>query len=468
MAERLLHLNVNGNGLAKPPNSWRRSDPPTWFLDVARWEQLGRIAERGLLDAVFLADHLGATDFSKPWHAFDPFMLQTAVARATSHIGLVATLSATFYQPWDVARRAATLDLASGGRAAVNIVTSGEDAAAALYGRGTLPERDVRYARAEEVLIAVKRLWDSWDQGALVADPAAGELVKDSLVPTVDYDGTHVGFTARFQFPRSVQGRPVIVQAGASPRGIDLAAQHADAVFCAVNTIPTAQEFYRTLKARAAAHGRDPDELLILPGLNITLGGTEAEARARRADLDGPAVVNAASLGALSAQLGVPVDLLAVDRTLPWDFIDSHEWRPRSVGAATSVLSVARRENLTVRQLLERRAHAQNALVGTPEQVADEMEAWFTQQAADGFNINFDIFPSGLEQVSDHLVPELQRRGIFRREYTSTTLRGHYGLPPLSREARPGPGAGATVASPATAAAAATAPAHVWPGDLRA
>ncbi|MCK9922315.1 NtaA/DmoA family FMN-dependent monooxygenase [Frankia sp. AgPm24] len=437
MAERLLHLNVNGNGLAKPPNSWRRSDPPTWFLDFARWEQLGRIAERGLLDAVFLADHLGATDFSSPWHAFDPFMLQTAVARATRHIGLVATLSATFYQPWDVARRAATLDLASGGRAAVNIVTSGEDAAAALYGRGVLPERDVRYARAEEVLIAVKRLWNSWDPAALVADAEAGELVHEHLVPTVDYDGAHVGFTGRFQFPRSAQGQPVIVQAGASPRGIDLAAQHADAVFCAANTIPTAQEFYRTLKARAAAHGRNPDELLILPGLNITLGGTEAEAKARRADLDGPATVDAASLSALSTQLGIPVDLLVVDRTLPWDVVDSPEWRPRSVGAATAVLSVARREGLTVRQLLERRVHAQNALVGTPEQVADEIEVWFTQRAADGFNINFDIFPSGLEQVADQLIPQLQRRGIFRREYTSTTLRGHYGLPPLAPDASP-------------------------------
>ena len=429
MTQRFLHLNINGNGLAKPPNSWRQSTPPTWFLDFDSWERLGQISERGLFDAVFLADQLGATDFSKPWHAFDPLMLQTAVARATNHIGLIATLSATFYQPWDVARRTTTLDVASGGRAGVNIVTSGEDAAAALYGRGPLPERDFRYGRAEDVLTAVKQLWDSWDPDALVADPTTGELVDDNLVPTVDYDGDYVGFRARFQFPRSVQGRPIIVQAGASPLGIELAAEHADAVFCAANTIQTAQEFYRNLKARAAAHGRNPDELLILPGLNITLGSTEAEAKARRAELDGPVAADAAGVRSLAAQLGVPEGLLELDKTLPWDFFDSPQWRPRSIGGANSVLSVARRDDLTVRDILERRANAQNAIVGTPEQVADEIEAWFTQRAADGFNINFDIFPSGLEQVADYLVPELQRRGIFRKEYESTTLRGHYGLP---------------------------------------
>lgn len=436
MAQRLLHLNVNGNGLAKPANSWRQSTPPTWFLDFASWEKLGQIAERGLFDAVFLADHLGATDFHKPWHAFDPFMLQIAVARATSHIGLVATLSATFNQPWDVARRAITLDIASGGRAAVNIVTSGEDSAAALYGRGPLPDREFRYGRAEEVLEAVKQLWESWDPDALVADTTTGELVDDSKVPTVDYDGEHVGFSARFQFPRSVQGRPVIVQAGASPLGIELAAKHADAVFCAANTVPTAQDFYQTVKARAAFHGRNPDELLILPGLNITLGSTEAEAKARRAELLGPVVVDTAAVAALASLIGVPVDLLHLDKTLPWGFFESSQWRPRSIGSANAVLSVARRDNLTVRELLERRAHAQNAIVGTPEQVADEIEVWFTARAADGFNINFDIFPSGLEQIADHLVPELQRRGIFRTEYESTTLRGHYGLPPLALEAR--------------------------------
>lgn len=432
--QRRLHLNVNGNGLAKPVNSWRRSDPPTWFLDFASWRKLGQIAERGLLDAVFLADHLGDTDFTKPWHGFDPFMLQTAIAGATTHIGLVATLSATFNQPWDVARRAATLDIASGGRAAVNIVTSGDDTAAALYGRNPLPDRDFRYGRAEEVLIAVKQLWDSWEPGALVADPRTGELVDQSKVSTVDVDGEFVGLQARFQFPRSVQGRPVIVQAGASPRGIELAAKHADAVFCAANTVPTAQAFYRNLKARAAAHGRNPDELLVLPGLNITLGGTESEANTRRADLVGQLVVDSASVDALAAQLGVPADLLILDDTLPWDFFDSPQWRPRSVGSATSVLSVARRDDLTVREVLERRANAQNAFVGTPEQVAGHIETWFTEGAADGFNVNFDVFPSGLEQVADYLVPELQRRGIFRTEYETTTLRGHYGLPALDRE----------------------------------
>jgi alkanesulfonate monooxygenase SsuD/methylene tetrahydromethanopterin reductase-like flavin-dependent oxidoreductase (luciferase family) len=265
-----------------------------------------------------------------------------------------------------------------------------------------------------------------------VADADEGRLVDDSLVPTVDFDGAHVGFRARFQLPRSVQGRPVIVQAGASPLGIELAARHADAVFCAANTVATAQDFYRNMKTRAASYGRDPEQLLVLPGLNITLGGTEAEARTRRAELVGPAVVDADAIAALATLLGVPVELLDLDKQLPWHYFDSPEWRPRSIGQAKSVLSVARRDSLTVRKVLERRANAQNAIIGTPEQVADEIEYWFTERAADGFNVNFDIFPSGLEQIADQLIPELQRRGIFRTEYGSGTLRGHYGLPPLT------------------------------------
>ena len=307
---RQLHLNVNGNGLAKPPNSWQHSDPPLWFLDFASWEKLGQIAERGLLDAVFLADVLPSADFTRPWHALDPFLTQTAVARATTRIGLVATLSSTYREPFDVARLAATLDLASGGRAGINVVTSGSDDAAALYGGGRLPDRDTRYGRADEFLTAVKQLWDSWEPGALIANPAAGVIVDDSLAPPLEFVGKHISFTARFQFPRSVQGRPAIVQAGGSPQGIELAAKHADAVFCQANTIPAGQEFYRTLKDRAAAHGRDPDEILVLPGLNITLGGTEEEAETRRAELVATGADEPTRLRAFANILGVPADLL--------------------------------------------------------------------------------------------------------------------------------------------------------------
>jgi alkanesulfonate monooxygenase SsuD/methylene tetrahydromethanopterin reductase-like flavin-dependent oxidoreductase (luciferase family) len=199
--------------------------------------------------------------------------------------------------------------------------------------------------------------------------------------------------------------------------------------------VPTAQAFYRNLKARAAAHGRNPDELLILPGLNITLGSTEAEAKARRAEVVGRVPLDAEGLRTLATQLGVPAELLVLDKSLPWDFFESPQWRPRSVGHANAVLAVARPDDLTVRQILERRANVQNAIVGTPEQAADEIEVWFTSRAADGFNINFDVFPSGLEQIADQLVPELQRRGIFRTEYESATLRGHYGLPELDTDA---------------------------------
>lgn len=311
----------------------------------------------------------------------------------------------------------------------INVVTSGSDDAAALYGGGRLPDRDTRYGRADEFLTAVKQLWDSWEPGALIANPAAGVIVDDSLAPPLEFVGKHISFTARFQFPRSVQGRPAIVQAGGSPQGIELAAKHADAVFCQANTIPAGQEFYRTLKDRAAAHGRDPDEILVLPGLNITLGGTEEEAETRRAELVATGADEPTRLRAFANILGVPADLLRLDSAPPWDYIDGPEWSPRSIGGAKAILDVARRETLTVRELLERGADAQRALVGTPEQVADSIGQWFTQRAADGFNLNFDVFPSGLEHIVDQLVPELQRRGIFRKDYESTTLRGHYGLP---------------------------------------
>jgi FMN-dependent oxidoreductase (nitrilotriacetate monooxygenase family) len=430
---RQLHLNVNANALGRAPGGWRLREDPLGFVDIGEWENLGRTAERGLLDGVFLAETLGfgQQDFTKPWNAIDPFIVLTAVARATTHVGLVATVSSTYRHPYHIARLASSLDLVSGGRAAINVVTTQSTRAGAQFGLDAHPDYDTRYARADEAIAVIKELWQSWDPDALVGDKETGELTDLSKVREVDYVGKHLKVNTWYQVPRSPQGHPVVLQAGASEQGIDLAAKHADAVFCAEHNLAQGKEFANKVKSRARdVYGRNPDEVLILPGLWPVLGSTEAEARERRDELESLNTDNVDSLVSLAKQIGVPVDSLELDRQLPWELIDSPEWKPTSFGFANSVLQAARAEDLTVRTLLDRHiaGGGHRMLVGTPEQVADEMEAFFIGGAADGFNLNHDFYPVGLDLIVDHLVPELQRRGIFRKEYESTTLRGHLGL----------------------------------------
>jgi FMN-dependent oxidoreductase (nitrilotriacetate monooxygenase family) len=430
---RQLHLNVNANALGRAPGGWRLRDDPLGFIDISEWENLGRTAERGLLDAVFLAETLGfgQQDFTKPWNAIDPFIVLTAVARATTHVGLVATVSSTYRHPYHIARLGSSLDLVSGGRAAINVVTTRSARAGAQFGLDAHPEYDTRYGRADEAISVIKELWQSWDPDALVGDKESGELTDLSKIREVDYVGEHLRVKTWYQVPRSPQGHPVVLQAGASEQGIDLAAKYADAVFCAEHNLAQGKEFARKVRSRARdVYGRNPDEVLILPGLWPVLGSTEAEARDRFDLLASLNSESADALASLAGQLGLPVDSLQLDRELPWDLINSPDWKPNSFGFANSVVEAARTDNLTVRGLLERNiAGGHRIVVGTPEQVADEIETFYTEGAADGFNLNHDFYPVGLDLIVDHLVPELQRRGIFRKEYESTTLRGHLGLP---------------------------------------
>ena len=433
MSTRQLHLNVNANALGRAPGGWRLRDDPLGFIDIGEWENLGRTAERGLLDAVFLAEAHGFSqqDFTKPWNAIDPFVVLTAIARATSHVGLVATVSSTYRHPYHIARLASSLDLASGGRAAINVVTTQSTRAGAQFGLDAHPERDSRYGRADEAIGVIKQLWQSWDPNALIGDKESGELTDLTRIREVRHLGEHLQVNAWYQVPRSPQGHPVVLQAGASAQGIDLAAKHADAVFCAEHSLAQGKEFARKVRSRAREiYGRNPDEVLILPGLWPVLGSTEAEARERYDLLVSLNTASTNTLATLAAQLGVPVDSLELDRQPPWDLINSPEWKPTSYGFANSVLQTARIENLTVRGLLERHVAGggHRVVVGTPEQVADDIEAFFTGGAADGFNLNHDFYPDGLDLIVDQLVPELQRRNLFRTEYESTTLRGHLGL----------------------------------------
>ncbi|CAN5850299.1 LLM class flavin-dependent oxidoreductase [soil metagenome] len=429
MSTRQLHLNVNVNSSGRHPASWRVQPDPLGFLDLDYFEEIGQLAERGLLDAVFFSDGFdyGAPAVSRPWQSLDPFIPLTAIARTTEHVGLVATVSSSFQHPYNIARTVASLDYVSGGRAAWNVVATRSAQAAPLFGLPELAAHEDRYARAEEAVQVVLGLWESWDRDALVADQESGKFADVGRIHPVQHSGTYFDVTGALNVPRSPQGRPVLLQAGGSPQGTALAAKYADAVFSVSHTLPGAKEFYRTVKDQAAQHGRADDDVVILPGLFPILGSTEAEARERKQWLDDVAGFDL-ELEALSATLGLQPGDLQLDKTLPWPLVEKAQVGA-SRGFASAILDLARRDDLTVRELLERNPNGHRSIVGTPEQVADDIETWFTGRGADGFNLNVDFFPDGLANIVDHLVPELQRRGIFRTEYATSTLRGHLGLP---------------------------------------
>jgi FMN-dependent oxidoreductase (nitrilotriacetate monooxygenase family) len=425
---RQLHLNVNVNSSGRHPASWRVQPDPVGFLDLDYFEEIGRLAERGRLDAVFFSDGFdyGAPAVSRPWQSLDPFIPLTAVSRVTEHVGLVATASSSFQHPYNIARVVSSLDRVSGGRAAWNVVATRSPAAAPLFGYDTMPSHDDRYQRAEEAVQVVLALWESWEPGALLADQASGKFADTERIHPIDFSGEHFRVRGALNVPRSPQGRPVLLQAGGSPQGAALAAKYADAVFSVSHTLPSAQDFYRAVKDQAAGHGRSRDQVVVLPGLFPVLGSTEADARERKQWLDEVAGFEE-ELEALSGTLGLEPGDLQLDRQPPWDKIEQASVG-LSQGFASAILDLARRERLTVRQLLDKNPNGHRSIVGTPEQVADSIEEWFTGRGADGFNLNVDFFPDGLVNIVDQLVPELQRRGLFRTDYESSTLRGNLGL----------------------------------------
>ncbi len=370
-------------------------------------------------------------------NALESTVLLGAIAARTTQIGLIGTASTTYNEPYNVARRFATLDHLSHGRAGWNVVTTAGDVAARNFGRDAALDHASRYRRAAEFVDVVLRLWDSWDDDALVADVDAGVLVDLERVDSIDHEGEHFRVAGPLTLPRSPQGRPVIVQAGASADGTAFAARYAEVVFTAAQELEAAVAHATDLRRRAVAAGRDPDRIVILPGLVPVVGSTEAEARAR---LDALAALapDGYAVGRLAHALGVPPELLEPDAQLPWSELPALDRVPSSETFFRIVTDVARRERLTVRELAARFGGGvgHRVVVGAPEQIADAMESWFHAGAADGFNLIPDAIPSGLRAFADHVVPELRRRGLVRRGYDATTLRGHYGLPVPVREGR--------------------------------
>ena len=433
---RQLHLNAFLMGVGHHEAAWRHPlTDPARLTDVGHFVDLAQIAERGLLDSVFFADGLsvGPNARHNIQAVFEPITLLAAIATATDHIGLIATASTSYHEPFNLARVFASLDHISGGRAGWNIVTSASDAEARNFNRDGALSHAERYHRAAEFVDVALKLWDSWEPGALVLDPASGVFAETGRIHPVEHAGTHFRVRGPLNTPRVPQGRPLLVQAGSSPDGRQFAARYAEAVFTAQQTLADAQEFATALKSATLAAGRDPDQLKILPGIVPIIGATEAAA-VRLAGEFQELIVTDYALAQLSQFLTVDLAGYPLDGPLPVlpgeDTIQAHQSRFKLI------VDLARRENLTIRQILQRlgggRGH--RVVAGTPEQIADELELWFAEGAADGFNVMPPYLPGGLTDFVDHVVPELQRRGLFRTEYTARTLRGHYGLPEVASD----------------------------------
>ncbi|MEU9341474.1 LLM class flavin-dependent oxidoreductase [Streptomyces sp. NPDC048278] len=430
---RQLHLNAFLMNTGHHEASWRlpESDPYA-HVDLAHYVGLARTAERGTFDSLFLADgpHLWGSVGQRPAGALEPLTLLTALATATEHIGLIATASTSYNSPYNLARKFASLDIISGGRAGWNIVTTAGAEAARNFGIDGEPAHAERYARAAEFLDVALKLWDSWEDDAIVADKAAGVWGDDAKIHPPRHRGPYFSVEGALNVPRSPQGYPLLVQAGSSEDGKAFAARYAEAVFTAQQTVEEARDFYADLKSRTAAAGRDPDHVKVLPGIVPVIGSTEAEARAHEQLLEDH-IVHRHGVANLERLLHLPAGTLELDGPLPAG-LPSEDAIEGAKSRYSLVVGLARRERLTVRQLIGRLGGGRGHLTfaGTPEQVADAIETWFAQGAADGFNIMPPVLPSGLETFVDHVVPILRARGLLREEYgPRRTLRERYGLP---------------------------------------
>jgi FMN-dependent oxidoreductase (nitrilotriacetate monooxygenase family) len=414
--------------------------------DFRHYARLAQTAERGKLHCYFSGDSQGyphisgrdafaATDYAGK---LEPTTLLAALAVVTRHIGLIATASTTYNEPYALARRFASIDHISGGRSGWNVVTSASDSEAHNFGRDVQMDHDDRYARAEEFVDVVKALWDSWEDGAQIRDRAAGRYFDTSMVHQLNHKGKYFKVAGPLNVGRAPQGHPIIVQAGGSDAGRALSARTADMIFTAQSSLDKAKVFYDDMKQRAAAFGRDPAKLLVIPSVQLMVRSTEAEAK--RADEELLALIpEALSLRTLSLQLGFDLSGYSPDDHLPEiPLTNGGQW------VQQQIIAMARTENLTIGALARRTSvsRASFSLSGTPEQIADMCETWFLEGGADGFSLSPNYLPGALDDFVDQVVPILQKRGLFRTEYEGETLRENLGLerPENSFVANPGLG----------------------------
>lgn len=425
LPERQMHMGVFVLGTGNHIAGWRYPGAADSFQSLAVIQEIARIAERGKFDLLFLGDSLtaGVNDHPSFTARFEPLTMLAALAATTTHVGLGATSSTTYGEPFLVARAFASLDHLSGGRAAWNAVTSSGPRAAANFGREH-PRHDARYEVAEEFVDVVRGLWDCWDDGAILADRATGQYIDPAKVRSLDHEGRFFKVKGPLNIGRCPQGQPIILQAGSSEVGLELAARTADVVFSVVQDFSEAQLAYRALKDRLPRFGRKAEDVAVLPGVMPVIGATDAEAREKLNTLQSFVTgSNAATL--LSNRLGMDVSGFPMDELVP-----ELPLPDTSHGFARAMLAKAKRENMTWRDLhnLTGAARGHWVICGTPAGIADTLEEWFRGHAADGFNILPPYFPGGFDDFVDQVVPILQERGLFRRDYTGTTLRDHLGL----------------------------------------
>jgi len=429
---RQLSLNLFIYPAGHHEAAWRYKDSqPERVFDITFYQSLARQAEAAKFDAVFFADGPSLPENIR-YSArvrFEPLTWLAAIAAATQTIGLIGTASTTYNEPYNLARLFAGLDHLSNGRAGWNIVTTSDPGAAVNFGLPAHPPLSERYERGREFVDVVTRLWDSWEDEAVVIDKASGVFADPDRVHRID----HVGRFFRVQGPlntaRSPQGRPVYVQAGSSEDGRSFAAQFAEAIFTAHQTVESARAFYTDIKNQAGLLGRNPAHIRVLPGISPFIGATQAEADRLEEEID-DLIQPAASLEQLRRMLGVDLTGHDLDAAFPRDIIDRSG--PRAANSRFQLVAdIVDRERPTIRQLIRRLAGARGhwVLAGTPDRIADAIQTWFETGAADGFNVMPPWLTGGFDIFVAEVVPILRRRGLFRTEYSGTTLRDHYGLP---------------------------------------
>jgi FMN-dependent oxidoreductase (nitrilotriacetate monooxygenase family) len=434
MAEKKqLHLTAFMRPVSLHTGAWRYPDSyPDANFNLKHLISFIQKLEAAKFDAFFMADHLAVLNMppealkrSHTVTSFEPFTLLSALSQVTDKIGLAATASTTYDEPYHIARRFASLDHLSNGRAAWNIVTTGNPESAKNFGLDEHKEHSERYKRAREFYDVVTGLWDSFADDAFIRDREKGIYFNPEKMHVLNHVGDDLKVRGPLNIARPVQGWPVIVQAGQSEPGRQLAAETAEVVFCSPRNLEAAKELYADIKGRVDKAGRNREHLKILPAALIVIGDSKEDAQAKRLKVDSFVHYDSA-IASLSVALGVDASKFDPDGPLPTDIPETNASKTSQAG----VIKLAKDENLTVRQLASRYGgYSGLAFVGTPESIADEWEFWLREEAADGFTVCLPFLPQGLDDVVDRLVPELQKRGLFRKDYEGTTLREHLGLP---------------------------------------
>lgn len=429
--QKTLHLTAFMRPVSLHTGAWRYPGSyPDANFNLTHLKSFIQKLEKAKFDAFFMADHLGLLNMpvealkrSHTVTSFEPFTLLSALSVVTDKIGLAATASTTYDEPYHIARRFASLDHISGGRAAWNIVTTGNPESSKNFGRDEHMEHGDRYKRAREFYDVVTGLWDSFADDAFVRDQQTGIYFDPEKLHVLNHKGDDLQVRGPLNIARPVQGWPVIVQAGQSEPGRQLAAETAEVVFCSPRDLDAAKVLYADIKGRATAVGRSRDSIKILPAALFVIGDTVEEAKTKRLELDSLVHYDSA-IASLSVSLGTDASKFDPDGPLPSELPETNASKTSREG----VLKLSQ-EGLTVRQIAQRYGgYAGLAFVGTPETIADELAIWIAEEGGDGFTVTFPFLPQGLDDVTERLVPELQRRGLFRQDYVGTTLREHLGL----------------------------------------